>query len=75
MTDISGSKFSIRLPQDLIIKLEAEKETIGMKSRSSLIEKCVRYYFENKKEDKTLSQRVSHLEEEIEKIKTKVYLV
>ena len=75
MSALYGSKFSLTLPQDIIIRLEAEKETIGVKSRSRMIEKCIRYYFDNKEEDKNLRSDVEKLRNEIEKIKETVYLV
>lgn len=75
MAEIPGTKFSIRLPQDLIIKLEAEKETIGIKTRAIMIEKCIRYYFDNKIEDQNLKNEFKALKEEVEKIKEKIYLI
>jgi metal-responsive CopG/Arc/MetJ family transcriptional regulator len=75
MSKLSVSKFSVSFPHDLIIKLEAEKETIGIKSRSKMIEKCIRHYFDNKEEEKNIKQELEILKNEIEKIKEKVYLV
>ena len=75
MATLPGSKFSLTLPQEIIIKLEAEKETIGIKSRSKMIEKCIRYYFDYKEEDKNLRTEFDELRTEVEKIKEKVYLI
>ena len=72
MSELSGSKFSIRLPHDLVIKLEAEKETIGVKTRVSMIEKCIRYYFENKQNEDDYKLRIENLEKEVENIKLQI---
>ena len=74
MAEILGVKFSLRLPQEIIIKLEAEKETIGIKARSKMIEKCIRYYFDNKEENENLKTEVQKLWNEIEIIKEKAFL-
>lgn len=75
MKKLSVAKFSVSFPHDLIIKLEAEKETIGIKSRSKMIEKCIRHYFDNKEEEKSIKKELGILKDEIEKIKEKVYLL
>jgi len=75
MSKLSVLKFSVNLPHDLVIKLEAERETLEIKARSKMIEKCIRYYFDNKVDENDVLKEISELRSEIEKIKEKVYLI
>ena len=71
MNNLSGSQFSIRLPNDLVIKLELEKEACGINSRAKMIEKCLRFYFEKKEKENDLKSEVYHLTKEVALIKKK----
>lgn len=75
MSKLSVLKFSVNLPHDLVIKLEAERETLEIKARSKMIEKCIRYYFDNKVDENDVLKEISELRNEIERIKEKVYLI
>jgi metal-responsive CopG/Arc/MetJ family transcriptional regulator len=75
MSKLSVLKFSVNLPHDLVIKLEAERETLEIKARSKMIEKCIRYYFDNKVDENDVLKEIAELRSEIEKIKEKVYLI
>lgn len=72
MEKLYGSKFTITLPTDLVIKLELEKESLGIKSRVKMIEKCVRFYLEHKEQEIDLKNEIEKMKREIEEIKEKI---
>ena len=74
MSNLTGSQFSIRLPNELVIKLELEKESCGINSRAKMIEKCLRFYFEKKSEESEIKNDIEKIKEEITLIKNKVNL-